>query len=130
MSVGTADPVVPYHASIDYYERVVARLGSLENARGFVRLYLIPGLAHGGGPGIINPPDLFGAVRAWRQKGTVPDGLVGRRMVAGKTELEMPLYPYPDKTGWDAATSSFQRVAGPRGGVEPIADRFLPPTAE
>lgn len=130
MTLGTADSVVPYHASIDYYERVVKHFGSLEKVQGFFKFYLIPGLAHGGGPGIINPPDLFEAVRAWREKGTVPDMFVGKRIVAGKTELEMPLYPYPVKASWDAARAGYQPVAGPRGGVEPIADRFLPPAAE
>ena len=51
-------------------------------------------------------------------------------MVDGKTELEMPIYPYPIKTGWDAATASFQPVEGPRGGVERVAARFRPAAAE
>jgi feruloyl esterase len=42
----------------------------------------------------------------------------------------MPIYPYPAKTGWDAATSSYHPVEGPRGGVEPVSSRFLPPAAE
>jgi feruloyl esterase len=50
--------------------------------------------------------------------------------VDGKTELEMPIYPYPTKTGWDAATSTYQPVEGSRGGVERVAERFRPPAAE
>ena len=30
MTLGTADSVVPYHSSIDYYERVIDRLGGLD----------------------------------------------------------------------------------------------------
>jgi len=30
MTLGTADSVVPYHASLDYYERVIERFGGLE----------------------------------------------------------------------------------------------------
>ena len=41
-----------------------------------------------------------------------------------------PLYPYPAKTGWDAGTSSFQRVEGPRAGVERVAAAFRPAAAE
>ncbi len=42
----------------------------------------------------------------------------------------MPIYPYPAKTGWDAATSTYKQIDGPRGGVDRVADRFLPAPAE
>jgi feruloyl esterase len=122
--------VVPYHASLDYYERVIAQFGGLEKAQSFFKFYLVPGLSHGGGPGINQPPNLLDAVKAWREKGIAPDGLAGRRVVDGKTELEMPLFPYPAKTGWDAAAGKFQKIDGPRGGVERVAERFRPPAAE
>jgi feruloyl esterase len=130
MTLGTADSVVPYHASIDYYERVIERFGGLDKVQSFYRFYLIPGLSHGGGPGIDQPPNLLEAVRAWREKGTAPFALTGRHAENGKSEWEMPIYPYPTKAGWNAATSTFQPVPGPRGGVDRIADRFLPPAAE
>ena len=130
MTVGTADSVVPYHASLDYYERVIEHFGSLEKVQSFCLLYLIPGLAHGGGPGLNQPPSLLEAVRTWREKGTAPDALTARRVVEGKTELEMPVYPYPTKTGWDATTSRFHPIDGPRGGVDRVAARFRPPAAE
>ena len=130
MTLGTADSVVPYHASVDYYERVIEHFGGLEKVQSFFRFYAVPGLAHGGGPGINQPPNLFDVVRAWREKGTVPTALQGRHVENGKTPWEMPLYPYPTRTGWNAATSTFQPVDGPRGGVERIAERFRPPAAE
>jgi feruloyl esterase len=130
MMLGTADSVVPYHASIDYYDRVIAHFGSLEKVQSFYRFYLIPGMAHGGGPGLNHPPDLMAAVKAWREAGTVPTELMGERVVDKNIEVKMPLYPYPTKTGWDAATSSFKPVDGPRGGVDPISDHFLPPATE
>ena len=131
MMLGSADSTVPYHGSIDYYEKVIARFGNIEKVQSFFKFYIVPGLAHGGaGPGINQTPGLFEAVRNWREKGIVPDVLRGRRVVDGKVELEMPNYPYPTKAGWDAATASYKPIAGPRGGVERIADRFLPPAAE
>ena len=130
MTLGTADSVVPYHASVDYYERVIAHFGGLEKVQSFFRFYLVPGLAHGGGPGINQPPNLLDAVRAWREKGTAPFALTGRHAETGKPAWEMPLYPYPTRTGWNAATSTFQPVDGARGGVERIAERFRPPAAE
>jgi feruloyl esterase len=130
MTLGTADSVVPYHASVDYYERVIERCGGLDKVQSFYRFYLVPGLAHGGGPGINQGPNLLEAVRAWRETGTAPTALTGRHVVDGKSEWEMPLYPYPTRTGWNATTATFQPVDGPRGGVGRIADRFLPPAAD
>lgn len=130
MTSGSADSVVPYHATLDYYERVIEQCGGLEKAQSFFRFYLIPGMSHGGGPGINQPPSMLETVRSWREKGAVPGKLLGRRVADGKTELEMPLYPYPTKTGWDAATSSYQPAPGPRGGVERVGAPFRPAAAE
>ena len=130
MTLGSADSTVPYHASVDYYERVIAHFESIGRVQSFFRFYLVPGMAHGEGPGINHLPDSLEIIRNWREDDTVPAMLHGKRIVAGKMELEMPIYPYPAKTGWDAVTASYQPVEGPRGGVERIADRFLPPAVE
>ncbi|MDR3709578.1 MAG: tannase/feruloyl esterase family alpha/beta hydrolase [Capsulimonadaceae bacterium] len=130
MLAGSADPCVPYHVSIDYYERVIERFGSLAKVQSFFDFYIIPGMAHGGGPGINHPPDMLSAVREWREKGNAPGELQGKRIVDGETVLTMPLFPYPSKTGWDAATSTFKRIDGARGGVDRVSDHFLPPAAE
>jgi feruloyl esterase len=129
-TTGAADSVVPCHATIDYYERVIERFGSLEKVQSFFRLYLVPGMAHGGGPGVNQAPNLLEAVRAWREQGAAPGTLTGRHVVNGKAEWDFPLQPYPLKTGWNGAASAFQPVEGPRGGVERIAERFRPPAAE
>jgi feruloyl esterase len=130
MMSGTADSIVPYHATLDYYERVIEHVGGLEKTQAFFRFYILPGRDHGSGPGIQNTPSLLDAVRAWRENGTVPGMIPGKRVVNGKTELEMPLYPYPTKTAWDAATSAFKPVDGPRGGVDRVAAAFRPAAAE
>jgi len=130
MTLGTADSVVPYHASIDYYERVIDRLGGLDRVQSFFRFYVVPGLAHGGGPGINQAPNLLEAVRAWRETGTAPFALTGRHVENGKTLWEMTIYPYPTRTGWNDGAKSFEPVEGKRGGVERIAGRFRPAAAE
>lgn len=130
MISGSADSIVPYHASLDYYERVIEHFGSLDKVKSFFRYYIIPGMGHSGGPGINQPPNTLEVVKAWREKGVVPDILPGRRAADGKTQLEMPLYPYPTKTGWDAATATFRPEAGPRAGVERVAASFRPASSE
>ncbi|MCP5557109.1 MAG: tannase/feruloyl esterase family alpha/beta hydrolase [Verrucomicrobiaceae bacterium] len=130
MTLGTADSVVPYHASIDYYERVINHVGSLEKNQSFFRFYVVPGLAHGGGPGINQAPNLLDAVRAWRETGTAPFDLQGRHVENGKPTWAMTIYPYPKQTGWNATTKSFEPAEGQRGGVDPIAERFRPAAVE
>lgn len=109
---------------------MIEHFGGVEKVQSFFRFYLIPGMSHGGGPGINQPPNLLDVVRSWREQGAAPDALQGRRVVEGKKEWEMPLFPYPKRTGWDAVTSRFKPVDGPRGGVERVAERFRPPAAE
>ena len=87
-------------------------------------------MGHGGGPGINTPPNMLDAVSCWREKGIAPDRIQGRRVVAGKTELEMPLFPYPNMAGWDSEKSCFKPVVGPRAGVERVAASFRPAAAE
>lgn len=129
-TTGSADSVVPPQATIDYYERVIERFGSLEKVQSFFRLYLVPGMSHGGGPGVNQAPNPLEAVRAWRENGTAPGTLTGRHSANGKVEWELPLQPYPQRTGWNSAISSFQAEPGPRGGVERVAERFRPAAAE
>ena len=130
MISGSADSVVPYHASLDYYERVVDHFGSLEKTQSFLRYYIIPGMAHGaGGPGFNKLPSMLDLVMQWREKGVVPGMIKAQRIIDGKTELDIPLYPYPSKTSWDSA-AGFKPVDGPRGGVDRVAERFRPPGVE
>jgi feruloyl esterase len=128
MLSGSADSCVPYHASLDYYERVAEHFGSIEKTQTFLRFYVVPGMSHGPGPGINKLPNMLDLVVAWREKGIAPDALRGQRVVDGSTEFEIPLYPYPSRTGW-TPEAGFRPVDGPRGGVERIAERFRPPAA-
>ncbi|MDB6072406.1 MAG: hypothetical protein JWO89_46 [Verrucomicrobiaceae bacterium] len=126
---GSADSCVPYHATLDYYERVADHFGSLEKAASFFRFYIIPGMSHGPGPGINKLPDMLGMVMNWREKNAVPDKIQGQRIVEGKTEIDIPLYPYPAQTSWESS-DGFKPVNGPRGGIGRIAERFRPKAGE
>lgn len=129
MISGSADSCVPYHASLDYYERVVEHCGSLDRAQSFIRFYIIPGMSHGPGPGINKLPNWLNLVIDWREKGVVPGRVHGQRVVDGRTEIDVPIHPYPTKTGWTEG-NGFTVVDGSRRGVDRIADRFRPSSAE
>ena len=51
-------------------------------------------------------------------------------MAGGREEWHLPVYPYPKRTAWDAATSTYKAVDGPRGGTEPVAEKFRPAATE
>jgi feruloyl esterase len=69
-------------------------------------------------------------VMAWRETGTVPNEVTCRRVVNGKTELEMPIYPYPQLTAWNSKSNRYEPVDGPRLEVERVAERFRPAPKE
>jgi len=64
----------------------------------------------------------------WREKRMVPDMIKGQRVVDGKTELDIPLYPYRRKPAGCLQPGS-DLLTDPRGGVDRIAERFRPSAA-
>ena len=127
---GTADSCVPYHATLDYYERVIDIFGSPERTRSFCRFYMIPGMSHGPGPGVNNLPDLLNLLVQWREKGIPPGPLTGKRYEEDRLIFQIPVYPYPEKAVFDPAEGRIKKVCGARGGVMRISERFLPAPKE
>ena len=107
MVSGTADSIVPFHATLDYYERCAKRVGSMEQLQEFFRYYLFPG-----GPHSIGLPGTLEKLIAWREKGIAPEGID----IKLKDGTRVTIYPYP--TGVK------------RGGVEPVNPRFSPAAEE
>ena len=110
--------------------QLIEHFGNLEKAGSFCRFYIVPGMGHGGQATGLSGPNTLRMVMDWREKGTVPNEVICRRMVNGKAEVEMPIYPYPQQTAWNAKTNSYEPVDGPRCGVERVANRFRPAPAE
>jgi Tannase and feruloyl esterase len=105
---GWNDPAIPAVNSVNYYERVIAKMG--HEANSFLRLYMVPGMQHcDNGPG----PDSFGQVGRltfedpqhsvnaalidWVEKGTAPATIIGTRYAEGDHHPTMtrPLCAYP-----------------------------------
>jgi len=108
---GWNDPAISALNTINYYNRVVSRMGGKETDA-FARLYMAPGVQHcGGGPG----PDSFGqngttdgkdpehnmglALEQWVEKGIAPSVIVATKYEgddSGKrVTMTRPLCPYP-----------------------------------
>jgi hypothetical protein len=93
ITYGWADAILQPLMGVDYYEKAVAANG--RDGTDFMRLFMIPGMAHcGGGVG----PDQHDAVTAvvdWVEKGTAPDSLIASKIVNGAVTRSRPLCPYP-----------------------------------
>jgi feruloyl esterase len=93
ITYGWADAILQPLMGVRYYEQAVAANG--RNATDFMRLFMIPGMAHcAGGLG----PDQYDAVTAvidWVEQGAAPDSLVASKIVNGAVTRSRPLCPYP-----------------------------------
>jgi feruloyl esterase len=93
ITYGWADAILQPQMGIDYYEKAAAANGA--GSTDFMRLFMVPGMAHcAGGLG----PDQYDAVTAlidWVEKGVAPDSLVARKIVNGEVTRSRTLCPYP-----------------------------------
>ena len=79
--------------TLDYYANVLAEMGPKQED--WLRLFMVPGMAHcGGGPG----PNQFNAVAAmerWRESGAAPEQIVAVHVTNNRVDMTRPLCPYP-----------------------------------
>jgi len=93
---GTADPLIFFRGSVDYYQRLEAATGGARQTRTFARFFVAPGVGHCGGGHGATPTDPLDAVVRWVEHGQAPDRLTGRRVDAtGTVVLTRPVCPYP-----------------------------------
>ena len=85
---GLEDPVVPCPPIVDWYRSVVSRLGSQSAADEFMRFYLLPGRAHGGGSGVVELKGRNEALVDWVEKGVAPAALDGILKSGGTHPVE------------------------------------------
>jgi feruloyl esterase len=106
MYTGWADPVVPPHDTVAYYDAVVKTMGGLDRTREFYRFFLAPGMGHcSGGPGP-NQFDALTALEHWVEKGVAPDKLIASHSTNGKIDRTRPLCVYPQVARWKGTGSS------------------------
>ncbi len=90
---GWADPALNPLMGVNYYERVLEKMGT--STPDFYRLFMVPGMSHcQGGIGT----DAFDPVTPlveWVEKGVAPSSLPASRLVEGKAVRTRPLCPYP-----------------------------------
>ncbi len=93
ITYGWADSILQPLAGVNYYEQAVAANGP--NATGFMRLFMVPGMAHcanGVGP---DQNDAVTAVIDWVEANKAPELLVAKKIQNGVVTRSRPLCPYP-----------------------------------
>ncbi len=119
---GWSDAAIPPLNAIDYYRSVVSAMGE-NDTRGFVRLFMVPGMQHcGGGPG----PDVFGqagvpqrdpqhdvaaALERWVEQGVAPEEIIATKYKSGMNPSSgvvrtRPLCAYPLVARWKGSGST------------------------
>jgi len=110
---GSVDAIIPYTGFLNYYHKVIAEQGGLEETKGFFRFFLMPGFSHTVGGigvqevgmmGLAEVPrdpehDALCALEKWVEQGVAPERLLGTHFEKGSSGLEFeyarPSYVYP-----------------------------------
>nr|WP_315593817.1 tannase/feruloyl esterase family alpha/beta hydrolase [uncultured Cupriavidus sp.] len=110
---GLADSLIKTGGSVNYYNRVLAKMGGTASVQNFYRLYLIPGMFHGLSNGSANPnanpplptnAQLYDALTNWVEKGIAPGRIDIATAVTATfpTQKSYPLCVYPMKAAFVA----------------------------
>ena len=116
MTAGWEDQTIPPGPIVDYYERVCEANGGIGEVSKFMRLFCIPGCAHGGGKGRVmtgspGGRQLKDLLVGWCERGTAPEKIFVKWR-DGK--VNMPVAPYPGLYSQDA-TGEWALQSRPRG---------------
>ena len=112
---GNDDPSVSPYSNIEVYKRIVANMGQ-KNVDSFLRLYLVPGLAHGGGR--FSPVwDNLATLDNWVENGVTPpsapvvyDGTSGSTRGRSRPLCAHPTWPKYNGSGDQNVWTSFTCV--------------------
>jgi feruloyl esterase len=70
-------------------------MGSRRQTEDFFRLFLVPGVHHGGGGPGFTEFDTLTALENWVEKGQAPEKLITGRLSNDVVECTRPVFPYP-----------------------------------
>jgi feruloyl esterase len=82
-------------SSIGYYEGVIKAMGGRKQTEDFFRLFLVPGVHHGGGGPGLTVFDSMTALENWVEREQAPEKLIASRSANGVMERSRPVFPYP-----------------------------------
>jgi feruloyl esterase len=92
-------------SSLEFYKEAVRESGSGGEGANWIRLFMVPGMAHcSGGEG----PDTFdklSVLERWVEKGEAPERIVATHSKSGQVDRSRPLCPYPHVASYKGSGS-------------------------
>ena len=97
---GAADNAAGAYATLSYYQAVRDKVGGLDAARRFARVFMVPGVYHCAGGYVAYQEDLLGAMVRWVESGQAPDSVEATALLPSGKLRRRPVYAYPVKTAY------------------------------
>src|SRR5712691_2787636 len=92
---GWSDGSVAPRASVTYYNSVVKTMGGAAKTMGWIRLFMVRGMRHGGGGEGPNSFDMIATLEQWVENGKAHDEIIATRLANGVVQRARPLCAYP-----------------------------------
>jgi len=89
---GSGGAISPQN-SINYYSSVLEKMGSQQ--QDWLRLFMVPGMAHCGGGVGPNQVNWTAALERWRESGIAPNQLIASRVSDNRVDMTRPICSYP-----------------------------------
>ena len=104
---GWADPGPAPENTINYYSQAAHASGG-GSSEDWMRLFLLPGVAHCGGGVGPDQADFLGAMERWREQGVAPSQITASRNAgrSGLTPMTRPLCPFPQVAKYQGTGST------------------------
>ncbi|MFN7923192.1 MAG: tannase/feruloyl esterase family alpha/beta hydrolase [Bryobacteraceae bacterium] len=91
--------------TVSYYESVLKQMGA--NQGEWLRLFMVPGMAHCGGGTGPNQFQALAALERWRERNEAPKAIIATRVSErGRVEMTRPLCPYPERAVYQGSGST------------------------
>jgi feruloyl esterase len=103
MYFGWADPQLNPRVALEYYEKVIEKMGP--STSGFARLFMVPGMFHCDGGIGTSTFDTAAPLVRWVEGGKAPASIPAARIVNGQTVRTRPLCPWPEVARYNGSGS-------------------------
>ncbi len=101
---GWGDESVAPQGTIDYFELAARTMGGRDAADQFMRLYMMPGMAHCAGGAGADQVDWLTHLERWVERDQAPGQVVARKLSNdGSVAFARPLAPYPARARYTGA---------------------------
>jgi feruloyl esterase len=102
---GWSDQTVVPEGTINYYNQVLRAMGGVSKVADWLRLFMVPGMAHCSGGDGPNRFDAVAALEEWVERGNAPDQILASHSSEGRIDRTRPLCPFPQVARYSGSGS-------------------------